>query len=111
MTQKYLVTTWSILFIVSIVFASGVSAAKFPPIKAYCEEYPPYNFKEEGKVTGFAVELLRAIANQADTKIPIKLGPWRRYYEAVKETPNTILFTATRNEGRRVTNFLLRDAK
>ncbi len=84
----------------SIVFAEGVSAAQFPSIQAYCEHYPPYNFKEEGKVTGFAVELLRAIAKQAGTEIPIKLGPWKRFLKEVTKTPNTIIFTATRNEDR-----------
>jgi polar amino acid transport system substrate-binding protein len=88
------------LCIMSIVFVGEVSAAKLPPIQAYCENYPPYNFEKEGKVTGFAVKLLHAIAKQAGADITIKLGPWKRYYEKVKKTPNTIIFTATRNEGR-----------
>jgi polar amino acid transport system substrate-binding protein len=88
------------LCIISIVFASGVLADEIPSIKAYTENMPPYNFKKDGKITGFSVELLHAIAKQAGVKISLRIGPWKRFYIKVEETPNTILFTATRNEDR-----------
>jgi len=88
------------LCIISIVFASGVLADEIPSIKAYTENMPPYNFKKDGKITGFSVELLHAIAKQAGVKISLRFGPWKRFYIKVEETPNTILFTATRNEDR-----------
>lgn len=69
-------------------------------IKAYCEDYNPYNFEENGVITGFSVDLLRAIGKQAKVNLTIELVPWKRYLKVVESTPNTMLFTATRNEGR-----------
>jgi len=69
-------------------------------IKAYCEDYNPYNFEENGVITGFSVDLLRAIGNQAKIDLSIELVPWKRYLKVVESTPNTLLFTATRNKIR-----------
>ena len=81
-----------------------VESLKTPPptitIQAYCEDYNPYNFEENGRITGFSVDLLRAIGAQAKINLTIELVPWKRYLKVVESTPNTMLFTATRNEGR-----------
>lgn len=69
-------------------------------LKAYCEDYNPYNFEEGGIVTGFSVDLLRAIGAQANIDLTIELVPWKRYLRVVEKTPNTLLFTATRNNNR-----------
>ncbi len=69
-------------------------------IRAYCEDFNPYSFKEDGQLTGFSVDLLRAMAKQAKINISIELGPWKRYLKLVEKTPNTMLFTATRNSNR-----------
>jgi polar amino acid transport system substrate-binding protein len=69
-------------------------------IQAYCEDYNPYNFEDNGNITGFSVDLLRALGKQADIEISIELVPWKRYLKVVESTPNTLLFTATRNQGR-----------
>ncbi len=69
-------------------------------IQAYCEDYNPFNFEEDGVVTGFSVDLLRAIGKQAQIELTIELVPWKRYLKVVESTPNTILFTATRNNDR-----------
>jgi len=69
-------------------------------LQAYCEDYNPYNFEENSVITGFSVDLLRAIAQQAKINITIELVPWKRYLIVVEKTPNTMLFTATRNEAR-----------
>jgi polar amino acid transport system substrate-binding protein len=69
-------------------------------IQAYCEDYNPYNFAENGVITGFSVDLLRAISKQAKIDISIEIVPWKRYLKVVENTPNTLLFTATRNRIR-----------
>ncbi len=69
-------------------------------IQAYCEDYNPYNFEKNGEITGFSVDLLREISKQAGIIISIELVPWKRYLKVVEETPNTLLFTATRNANR-----------
>ena len=40
------------------------------------EDYPPYEFLENGKPTGFNVEILRAVAKIMGLNVDIRLGPW-----------------------------------
>jgi polar amino acid transport system substrate-binding protein len=69
-------------------------------IRAYCEDFNPYSFKENGEITGLSVDLLRAIGKQANIDFKIELVPWKRYLKIVEKTPDTMLFTATRNKNR-----------
>lgn len=84
---------------ITIPFENTPSLEKIS-IQAYCEDYNPYNFEENGVITGFSVDLLRAIGRQAKIDLTIELVPWKRYLKVVEKTPNTILFTATRNKNR-----------
>jgi len=88
------------MLVVFFILPDTACAYEFPPLQAYCDNYHPYNFKKDGHITGFSVELLRAIAKQAGTTIPIEVVPWKRFYKLVQKTPNTLLFTATRNADR-----------
>lgn len=87
-------------YIIFMFFSGEVLAMELSSMQAYGENFPPYSFEENGRLTGFSVELLRAIAKQADIDIDINKGPWKRFLKKVTDTPNTILLTATRNEGR-----------
>jgi polar amino acid transport system substrate-binding protein len=79
-----------------------LASAKQPAltIRAYCEDFNPYSFKENGEITGLSVDLLRAIGKQANIDFKIELVPWKRYLKIVEKTPDTMLFTATRNKNR-----------
>jgi len=49
--------------------------------------YPPFEYVEGGRMTGFNVELLQAVARAAQLDIHIELGPWdqvRREFEEGK---------------------------
>jgi PAS domain S-box-containing protein len=46
--------------------------------------YPPFEYLDEnGRPTGFAVELTRAIAREMNLNIQIQLGPWARVVEGL----------------------------
>ena len=86
--------------VVDFKASSLIPIPKAITIQAYCEDYNPYNFEENGVITGFSVDLLRAIGKQAKIELTIELVPWKRYLKVVESTPNTLLFTATRNQIR-----------
>ena len=67
------------------------------------ESYPPYNFKEQDKLQGIAVDLLVAASAKVNSNISaesIKLQPWARAYRSTIDDVNTVLFSTTRTEER-----------
>lgn len=68
------------------------------------EEYPPYNYQENGKLQGIAVNLLeQAFIADGDfllDRSAIDTLPWSRGYETVLNTPNSVLFSTTRTDSR-----------
>src|SRR3990172_7680063 len=48
-------------------------------------ENPPYEYLENGKATGFNVELMRAAAAIAGFDVEIRLGPWAKARRALEQ--------------------------
>jgi len=84
-----------VLFLGSILHANSIDS----DLKIFTETYPPYNFKKDGKVTGFSTEILEAMFQQmhsAKTAKDIKLVPWARGYKVVAKKKNTMLYSTFR---------------
>ncbi|NOH79656.1 amino acid ABC transporter substrate-binding protein [Vibrio sp. RE86] len=63
------------------------------------EQYPPYNYEQEGEIKGIAVELLQTIqlySSTPDTPVSIQVQPWPRAYRTALIKPDTVLFSTTR---------------
>ncbi len=78
----------------------GVSqASDFSKLDYLTEEFPPYNFKEGNQAGGIAVDLLMAMAKQANvplTKGDVRVYSWARAYDMTLKGPNKVLFSTTR---------------
>lgn len=89
------------LALLCLIFAGAAQAAGPEDISYLTEEYPPANYVEDGKLKGFAVDVLRAVWRKmgvADQ--PIEVTNWARAYHRVETTPNTMVFTMTRTPER-----------
>jgi polar amino acid transport system substrate-binding protein len=88
------------------LLAAAVAALLFPAVtvaatfKAYAEVLPPLNFDENGRVGGFASELLRLMAADAGHTVQLELMPWVRAYRTVKQQPGSALYSIVRNPER-----------
>ena len=88
------------------LLAAAVAALLFPAFtvaatfKAYAEVLPPLNFAENGRVGGFASELLRLMAADAGHTVQLELMPWVRAYRTVKQQPGSALYSIVRNPER-----------
>jgi ABC-type amino acid transport substrate-binding protein len=63
------------------------------------EQYPPYNYQEDGKLQGISVDLLEKIWEKMGANLNrsfIKLLPWTEGYEKTLKENNTVLFTTFR---------------
>ena len=87
-----------VIVLVLLVVASFLSpalAAGPGQLKILTEQYPPFNYEEEGHVKGMVTELVQAILNELHIKDTIKVVPWARGYYLAQTEPNTCLFSMT----------------
>ena len=88
------------LIIGSSLSAPVLAADPKVNLNAYTEEWPPYNFMVGNEVKGISTELLLAACQLAQLRCNFHLVPWARAQKTVLETPNTTIYTTTRNAQR-----------
>lgn len=84
-----------------------VAAAQVPTslqnLTYMTEEFPPFNFQENGTPTGLAVDLLVAITKEAGEEIPaadIKVVPLTEGLSSVRNTTGSVIFSIARTPNR-----------
>jgi polar amino acid transport system substrate-binding protein len=86
-----------LLFLFFIGFIGFASANK---LNIMTEEYPPYNYTQDGKVTGLATDIVRDIASELNIKNSIKMMKWAKAYNIIQKKSNQVLFVMTRTDKR-----------
>jgi polar amino acid transport system substrate-binding protein len=87
--------------IISTTVISGLAADQVSAedLTYITEQYPPYNYREDGKLQGISVDLLEKIWDKMGAtpdRSAIKLLPWTEGYERTMKENNTVLFTTWR---------------
>ncbi|WP_165312729.1 substrate-binding periplasmic protein [Vibrio ziniensis] len=82
---------------------SVVKASALESLIYYTEDYPPFNFRENGVIKGISVDLLREVTAMSGVEIPdsnIILLPWSRSYRSALIQNNSGLFSTTKTSHR-----------
>nr|WP_315468020.1 transporter substrate-binding domain-containing protein [uncultured Undibacterium sp.] len=87
------------MVMLTILMSSGAGAQTLV-VKAYTEDWPPYNFVKNKEVTGISADILRAACELATLQCESQLVPWVRAYKTVQEMPNTLIYTIARIPAR-----------
>ncbi|WP_428240021.1 TRAP transporter substrate-binding protein DctP [Gynuella sp.] len=69
----------------------------------YTENFPPYNFEENGELKGISVDFLHLVYDQTkyrDIEPKIELKTWSYGYQAAQNGPNIVLFSTVRSPQR-----------
>ncbi len=105
--RKRALISFQILFIFLIlsVMVPGPSfcTQSISDIHVMTENYPPYNFMEDGKLQGICVEVLLEIFKRTgarQTVNDIELLPWARGYRNLQHQKNSCLFGMARTPKR-----------
>ncbi len=72
-------------------------------IDIYTENYPPFNMKENNKLTGISVDILEEILKKTgstQTLKDVKLTNWSRAYSIAQKKKNSMVFSTTRTKSR-----------
>lgn len=97
MWNRHFSLTSYIIFLFMFVQSIGSANAQ---VKAYTEEWPPYNFAEGSEVKGISSDILHAACDLSKIKCEIQIVPWLRAYKTTQETPNTLIYTIIRAAAR-----------
>ncbi len=73
----YSISTCLILFVFLVINAASATERQ-RIIVAGDHDCPPYEFVENGKPTGFDIELMRAVAEVMGFDVDFRLGPWNQ---------------------------------
>jgi len=76
------------------------SLARAETLKVLTEEFPPYNYTENGKITGFSTEVVRAALQAAKLDGDFQSLPWARAYETAQATDNVLIYSIGRTPQR-----------
>lgn len=82
------------------VWIFSVVPALAEGFKIMTEEYPPFNYTENGKLTGLSTEVVEALAQKVGNPADIEVKPWARAYAQIQKEDGLILYSMTRTEAR-----------
>jgi len=85
---------------VALCWAGLAPAASDPVVRILTEEFPPYNFTRDGRVTGLGTEVVEAVLAELTLKGQIQSLPWARAYETARTTPGVLLYSIVRTPER-----------
>lgn len=84
--------------------AGSVLASTEPTVRVLTEEYPPYNFTVDGKLTGLSTEVVQAVIKEVQKELPVKASftsmPWARAYEIAQLEENIAIYSMNRAKHR-----------
>jgi len=69
-------------------------------VKIVTEEFPPYNYTHNGKVTGLATEVVQAVLDEMKVNGSIQSMPWARAYDTALNAENVMIYSISRTAQR-----------
>ena len=90
-----------VVFFGIFVLLSGCTGANNAlSLQLLTENYPPITFMKDGKVTGFATEVVQEILKRLNQPDNIQMMAWDEAYNLALKEKNVVLFSTTRTEQR-----------
>ena len=66
------------------------------PLTIVTEQYPPYNYEENGVVKGMSTEVVKAVLAELAIDAKIRVYPWARAYEMASSQKNVLIYSISR---------------
>ncbi|HWQ68172.1 MAG TPA: transporter substrate-binding domain-containing protein [Methanospirillum sp.] len=88
---------------VCIPAIADIQATSLHDLTWVTEEYPPFNFHDNGTPSGLMVDLISAITQKAGEEIPresFTFLPWNEAYQKAVTDPNTAIFAIAKSPDR-----------
>ncbi len=82
------------------VLASATSAANAAEIHFVTENYPPFNYLEDGQIKGMSMDQVKLIMKNAKISYSVEIMPWARALALAEIEKDFCVFTAVHNAER-----------
>jgi polar amino acid transport system substrate-binding protein len=89
-----------VLFHLLLIWLLLVPTANAEKVIIYTEEFPPFNFIENRKITGVSTEVVHRVMEMTGIEYTIKSLPWEQSYNLVQKQANSLIFSISRNDRR-----------
>lgn len=83
-----------------MVWGSVTIYATAQELKAVTQDFKPYSYEQNGKVTGIATEIVELILERANLQASFTVYPWARAYKIATEEPNVMIYSLVRSAER-----------
>ena len=95
----------ALIFLALLVMGATPARPENPELvlEVLAEEFPPFNYVEDGHLKGFTVDLVHEMLSRANLSPrdgQIRVLPWKRAYLRAQTKPDVLLLTTTRTEER-----------
>lgn len=95
------VLRWAwVRWVAALCWVCWGSALAAEPVRVLTEEFPPYNYTDEGRITGLGTEVVQAVLKELGLQGQFQSLPWSRAYETVINTPGVLLYSIVRTPER-----------
>lgn len=93
--------TTLVKFVIAVCCLIGTASfAAAGTFSIMTEEYPPFNYTEDGKLTGLSADVMAELLKRIGHPDAIEVLPWSRAYNLIQNKDGKILFSMTRTEQR-----------
>jgi polar amino acid transport system substrate-binding protein len=69
-------------------------------VEIVTENFPPYNYREDGEIRGVGTEVVQAVLKELGIEAKTRIYPWARTIAMAKNNKNTLIYSIGRNEKR-----------
>ena len=69
-------------------------------VRIVTEEYPPYNYTENGRITGLGTEVVQAVLRELNIEGQFQSLPWARAYETAQDSEGVLIYSMNRSKER-----------
>lgn len=91
--------------IILLVFVFYVTQLKGNELDLYTEQFPPFNYIEDGTLKGINLEIIKSACKRANITCKLTSLPWNRAYNNALKLDNAGVLSTSRSE-KREDNFL-----
>ncbi len=86
--------------LLSALLALWMPWARGETLQVLTEEFPPYNYTEQGRLTGFSTDVVRAVLQEAKLDGVFQSQPWARAYQTAQQADSVLIYSIARTPQR-----------
>jgi polar amino acid transport system substrate-binding protein len=86
--------------VLTVFLSLMTSAITAQTVTIYTEEFPPFNFTENGSMTGVSTQVVESVIKQTGIPYVIQSYPWAKSIELAQKEPNVMIYSISRQPKR-----------